>query len=118
MESPLTLMAIAARGFLAGPFATEPSATLNLLPWHGQLIVPPDTSPTTQPAWVQTAVKHLKLPAVGWVTTIFWASKILPPPTGISLVLAKPAAGGAAAAPLPDFVAAPSPDFVAALPSS
>src|SRR5687767_3422957 len=90
MASPVTLMATAASALPAGPAATEPSATLNLLPWHGQLIVPPETSPTTQPAWVHTAEKHLNWPAVGWVTTIFWSSKILPPPTGMSEVFAKP----------------------------
>ena len=41
IESPLTLMATALSALLAGPFATEPSATLNALPWHGQLMVPP-----------------------------------------------------------------------------
>src|SRR6188768_3527622 len=108
MESPLTLMATALSALLAGPFATEPSATLNLLPWHGQLMVPPDTSPTTQPACVHTAVKHLNWPAVGWVTTIFWSSKILPPPTGMSEVFAKPPPPPAGAPPSPVAPVAPA----------
>ena len=49
MESPFTLMATALSALLAGPFATEPSATLNLLPWHGQLMVPPRHVSTMQP---------------------------------------------------------------------
>jgi hypothetical protein len=54
---------------VAGPRRTEPSVIANLLPWQGQLIVPFWTLLTRQPAWVQTARKHLKSPAVGWVTT-------------------------------------------------
>ncbi|GAA0497656.1 hypothetical protein GCM10010361_74040 [Streptomyces olivaceiscleroticus] len=46
------------------------------------------TLPTRQPEWVQTAEKALKWPSVGWVTTIFCALKIMPPPEGISEVLA------------------------------
>ena len=44
---------------VAGPFATEPSAILNLLPWHGQAISPSATVLTVQPWWVQTALKAL-----------------------------------------------------------
>jgi hypothetical protein len=33
------------------------------------------------------ALKHFSWPWVGCVTTTFWASKILPPPTGMSLTL-------------------------------
>src|SRR3954453_4973140 len=92
-------------GFFAGPSVTEPSATLKRLPWHGQLIGPCATSPTTQPAWVQTAVKQRKVPAVGWVMTIFRSAKILPPPTGMSLVLAKVVSAPLGALP---FGSAPS----------
>ena len=44
-------MLLVSSGRDAGPFATEPSR-LYLLPWHGQLIVPPTTSLTVHPAWV------------------------------------------------------------------
>ena len=74
---------------------------LNLLPWHGQLMVPPDTSPTMQPWWVHTAVKASNEPAFGWVTTIFLAARTLPPPTGISAVLASAWAPLEVAAPEP-----------------
>lgn len=84
---------------MAGPLATEPSAMLNLLPWHGQLMVPPDTEPTVQPACVHTAENALKVPAVGWVTTTCWLGKTRPPPTGTAVTGpssgALPAASGA-----------------------
>ena len=37
------------RAVRAGPRTTDPSAMSNLLPWHGQLIVPSATSRTEQP---------------------------------------------------------------------
>src|SRR6201996_5063641 len=49
-------------------------------------MVPSATWSTVQPRWVQIALKPLNCPAVGWVTTTFSEVKILPPPTGISLV--------------------------------
>jgi hypothetical protein len=49
-------------------------------------MVPPETSATTQPWWVQTAEKPLNVPAVGCVTTTFWSAKTFPPPTGMSEV--------------------------------
>ena len=48
-----------------------------------------------QPWWVQTAVKHLNSPSVGWVTTTCWSGKILPPPTAISAVLVSGPGSGA-----------------------
>src|SRR6266702_8759721 len=81
-------MLTAANGDEAGPLTTEPSEMLNLLPWHGQLMVPPVTVPTMQPWWVHTAVNASNEPAFGWVITIFLSARILPPPTGISAVLA------------------------------
>src|SRR5215472_3379850 len=72
----------------AGPCTTEPLVMLNLLPWHGQLMVPPDTLLTMQPWWVHTAVNALNEPACGSVITIFLSVRILPPPTGISAVRA------------------------------
>src|SRR5689334_18408137 len=72
----------------AGPVTTEPLAMLNLLPWHGQLTVPPDTLETVQPWWVHTAVNAWNEPARGWVITIFLSARILPPPTGTSEVRA------------------------------
>src|SRR5579859_2250831 len=49
IEVPWTLMLTGASGEAAGPFTTEPLTMLNLLPWHGQLIVPPDTVVTMHP---------------------------------------------------------------------
>src|SRR6185312_5551465 len=72
----------------AGPVTTEPLAMLNLLPWHGQLTVPPDTSETVQPWWVHIAVNASNEPARGWVITIFLSARILPPPAGTSEVRA------------------------------
>ena len=46
---PSTLIATGASGLAAGPFTTEPSLTLNLLPWHGQSMVPSATVETMQP---------------------------------------------------------------------
>ena len=80
----------------AGPLATEPSR-LNLLPWHGQSIVPSAILSTVQPLCVQVDEKPLNTPAVGWVTTTL--STITPDPTGTSAVLAMTFAAGAAAVP-------------------
>ncbi len=38
--------------------------------WQGQMIWPPSTEPTVQPWWGHTASNALKVPAVGWVTTV------------------------------------------------
>jgi len=81
-------MLTGASGDGAGPCTTEPLVTLNLLPWHGQLMVPPDTLETVQPWWVHTAVNALNEPARGWVITIFLSARIVPPPTGTSEALA------------------------------
>src|SRR6516164_9529037 len=81
-------MLTGASGDGAGPLTTEPLVMLNLLPWHGQLIVPPDTVSTRQAWWVHTAVNALNVPLCGSVITIFLSVRILPPPTGISAVLA------------------------------
>ena len=99
-------MLTAASGDAAGPLTTEPLAMLNLLPWHGQLMVPPDTVPTRQPRWVHTAVNASNVPAVGWVITIFLSARIVPPPTGTSEVLASTAGPLADAAPAPEPVPA------------
>ena len=64
-----------------------------MLPWHGQLIVPPTTSLTVHPALVQIAEKPLKTPSVGWVSTT--SPMILPDPTGTSVFLAIAFAGSA-----------------------
>jgi len=84
-------MLTAASGRVAGPFTTDPLTLLYLLPWHGQSMVPPDTASTMQPWWVQMAVNAWKEPAFGCVITIFWPVRTLPPPTGMSAVLAKTA---------------------------
>jgi hypothetical protein len=89
IEVPWTVILTAASGRVAGPFTTEPLTALYLLPWHGQSMVPPPTWSTMQPWWVQMAVNAWKAPAVGWVITIFWVVRILPPPTGMSVVVAR-----------------------------
>src|SRR4051794_20444430 len=86
MDLPLTVMSLAGSGLAAGPWATEPSAMWNLLPWQGQSIVPSATRFTVQPWCVQIAEKALNSSFFGWVTTIFWFLKTLPPPTGMSPV--------------------------------
>jgi hypothetical protein len=48
----------------AGPLATEPSAMLNLLLWHGHSMVPA-TFVTAQPWCVQMVEKALMVPAWG-----------------------------------------------------
>ena len=55
---------------------------------------------TMQPMCVQTALNALKSPEFGWVTTIFSLVKILPLPTGISLVVASAEACVPAVLPL------------------
>src|SRR5689334_12025515 len=72
--------------FGAGPATTEPSAMANSLPWHGQLIVPFSTDDTVQPWWVQIAENALNVPALGWVITMAASVRMMPPPTGTSLV--------------------------------
>src|SRR5215468_5137385 len=91
MFLPWTLMPMGASGDEAGPLTTEPLVMLNLLPWHGQLIVAPVTLPTVHPAWVHTALNAWNAPDFGWVITIFWPARILPPPTGTSEVPARAA---------------------------
>src|SRR5436190_1462097 len=81
MSLPLTATFLTSRPFGAGPSVTEPSATENLLPWQGQLMVPPATSLTVQPACGQITPNALNSPFLGWVTTV--SPTITPPPTGI-----------------------------------
>src|SRR5207247_8917316 len=101
IEVPCTLMLTGGSGDVAGPLTTAPLAMLNRLPWHGQLIVPPDTLPTVHPACVHTAPNPWNSPDFGWVSTIFLSVRILPPPTGTSEVLASAAGAAAAAEPEP-----------------
>src|SRR5215472_4934029 len=89
MLVPMTLMGSAGSGLGAGPATTAPSLMLYWLPWHGQSMVPFEIWLTMHPMCVQTALKPLKSPEVGWVTTTFCSVKILPLPTGISLVVAR-----------------------------
>src|SRR5215469_6961928 len=86
MLLPVTLMAWDASGLGAGPPTTAPVLMLYWLPWQGQSIVPLEIVATMQPMCVQTALNALKSPEFGWVTTTFSLVKILPLPTGISLV--------------------------------
>src|SRR5215470_3048464 len=114
MRSPETLIASAASGLGAGPPTTEPSLMLNWLPWHGQSIVPSLIWLTMHPMCVQTALNALKSPDTGCVTTTFSGVKILPLPTGISLVAARalgplPAAAGVEATGALGAAAVPPP---------
>src|SRR5262245_60070848 len=54
----LTFTATGGSGWVAGPLLTEPSS-LNLLPWHGQSMVPVSILSTRQPWCVHTAEKPL-----------------------------------------------------------
>ncbi|CAM5486137.1 HTH-type transcriptional regulator HdfR [Streptomyces alboniger] len=87
---PATLTALRAEhpGLRVSCHEMEPSAMSNLLPWQGQLMVPPSTLVTGHCLWVQRLEKALNSPLVGWVTTTPSSLKILPPPTGMSDVLA------------------------------
>src|ERR1700728_743893 len=69
----VTVMEAAASGVVAGPVTTAPLVILNLLPWHGQLIVPSATWLHMHPTWVQMALNALCCPLAGWVTTT-WAA--------------------------------------------
>src|ERR1700744_6209947 len=79
----VTAIVRAGSGLGAGPATNAPLVIENLLPWHGQSIVPLATASHRQPTWVQIALNALYCPFLGWVTTTFAAVKILPPPTGI-----------------------------------
>ena len=83
------MIAMGASGLVAGPWTTEPSVMLNLLPWQGQLMVPFETLLTKQPACVQIAVNASKNPDCGCVITICLLSMILPPPSGTWEVAAR-----------------------------
>src|SRR5882757_6917383 len=102
MESPCTETALASSGSFAGPLTTAPSR-LNLLPWHGQSMVPSSIFDTLHPACVHTEENPLNTPAVGCVSTM--SSRITPEPTGTSAVFAR-AAGGAGAPEDPDAAGA------------
>src|ERR1700749_1417170 len=79
-----TVIGTAASAVGAGPATTAPSVILNLEPWQGQSMVPSATWLQRHPTWVQTALKALKTPLDGWVTTTLAAVKTMPPPTGMS----------------------------------
>src|ERR1700749_3108021 len=81
-----TVIGTAARAVGAGPATTAPLLILNLEPWQGQSMVPSATWLHRHPTWVQIALKALKTPLVGWVTTTLALVKIMPPPTGMSAV--------------------------------
>src|SRR5262245_38838066 len=83
---PVTLIGTVRSGRAAGPCTIDPSAALNLLPWQGQLIVPPLTSATVHPWWVHIALNALNSPDLGWVTTMSRSPRTTPPPTGIAEV--------------------------------
>jgi hypothetical protein len=79
---PETEQGFAASGELAGPWITEPSFALNCEPWHGHWMTFFCTLITVQPEWVQTAVKALYSPELGWVTTTRLSESMYPPSTG------------------------------------
>lgn len=81
---PETVTVLAGSGLGAGPACTDPSVIENLLPWHGQFIVPPATLVSMQPWWVQILENALKLPELGWVTTK--SLPIVPSPTATWLL--------------------------------
>jgi hypothetical protein len=114
MLLPLTLMDSAGSGLGAGPPTTAPFVMLNLLPWQGQSIVPSATWLTRHPMCVHTALKALKSPESGWVTTTFSVANTLPPPTGISLVVARAVAS--APMPFPALAVSEMPGLVSELP--
>jgi len=89
------LIAMGGSGLVAGPWTTEPSLMLNLLPWQGQLMVPFETLLTKQPSCVQIALNALNDPDCGCVITILSLSMILPPPSGTWEVAARAVAAGA-----------------------
>src|ERR1041384_2253081 len=68
------------------------------------MISPLFTEDTVHPWCVHTALKPWKVPAVGWVTTTFSVGKILPPPTGTSLVGPSSVPAGVASAVVPVVV--------------
>src|SRR5579859_6753833 len=82
MVEPETLTDTAASGELAGPETTEPSLALNCEPWHGHWMTLFEMVDAVQPWWVQTAVKALYSPALGWVTTTLADWSMKPPSTG------------------------------------
>src|SRR5262245_20701377 len=84
-------MVFAGRPRVAGPCFTEPSSIEYWLPWQLQLIVPPSTLASGHCWCWQTELNPLNSPDIGWVTTTPAEAKTLPPPTGISLVLANAA---------------------------
>ena len=61
--SLVTLMATGVSGAVAGPVTTAPSLILNVLPWHGQSMVPLMTLSHRQPPGLarQPLTSHLSL---------------------------------------------------------
>src|SRR3954467_1113927 len=72
-------------------------------------MVPPDTSLTRHPRWVQTAEKPLKSFALGCVMTTLSVSSTTPPSTGTSPVVVRISAPPL---PPPEFAPAVGPDSV------
>src|SRR5277367_6087540 len=105
-----TVIGAAGSAVGAGPATTAPSVILNLEPWQGQSMVPSATWLHRHPTWVQIALKALKTPLDGWVTTTLASVKTVPPPSGMSAVRpstvppepAEPAAGPEVADPAAD----------------
>jgi hypothetical protein len=81
-----TVIGAAGSAVGAGPATTAPSVILNLEPWQGQSMVPSATWLHRHPTCVQIALKALKTPLAGWVTTTLASVKTMPPPSGMSAV--------------------------------
>jgi hypothetical protein len=65
---PLTVTAIEGSGDVAGPCNTFPVSASNTEPWHGQSNFAP-LGFTVQPMWVQIALKHAAVLALGRART-------------------------------------------------
>src|SRR5882757_9735319 len=87
MFLPSTLTLVSANALVAGPPVGEPSSMEKVLPWQGQLITPPSTLFTSQPACVHTLLNALNVPACGWVMTRL--PLMTPPPDGTSATAAR-----------------------------
>ncbi|MBL8926807.1 MAG: hypothetical protein JNM77_11280, partial [Pseudonocardia sp.] len=75
IEPPAPPTGLSGSGGLARPAVADPSATANVLPWHGRTITPSATDPA-----VQVAENASCPPAVGRVGTTSSSANTVPPP--------------------------------------
>jgi hypothetical protein len=83
-----TSMSTLSRPLGAGPRVTSPVAASYWLPWCRQVIVPSSILPTSKPWCLQREPNAANSPAVGWVMTMWTSVRTIPPPMGISAVVA------------------------------